>query len=122
MAAKAGTTVWPLPPGGRRETLQAGPVAGFPGMVGARVRQFYDDQAKERQKVRKGNQSGASVENLPQLDEGTARDQVGKAVGVSGLPRAPGCHLLKVRVNFPYPEASPRPRVPPYTGGAAKSA
>ena len=34
--------------------------------------------------MRKGDQPGASVENVPQLSEGEARDQAGKAVGVSG--------------------------------------
>lgn len=53
-------------------------------MVGARAREIYDREAKERQKVRKGNQAGATVENLPQLDSGKARDAVGKAIGVSG--------------------------------------
>ena len=41
-------------------------------------------QAKERQKVRKGNQAGATVESLPQLDSGKARDAVGKAVEPCG--------------------------------------
>lgn len=53
-------------------------------MVGARARECYDRAAKERQQVRKGHQAGASVESLPQLDTGKARDQVGKVVGVSG--------------------------------------
>jgi len=53
-------------------------------MVGARAREIYDREAKDRQKVRKGNQAGATVENLPQLDSGKARDAVGKAIGVSG--------------------------------------
>jgi ParB-like chromosome segregation protein Spo0J len=53
-------------------------------MVGGRARALYDKQAKERQKVRVGNQPGAEVENLPQLDKGKARDMAGKAVGVSG--------------------------------------
>lgn len=51
-------------------------------MVGARARELYDEQAKERQRVRKGHQAGSTVENLPQLDK--ARDAAGKAVGVSG--------------------------------------
>jgi len=53
-------------------------------MVGARVKDYYAKEAKERQQVRKGNQAGATVENLPQLDTGKARDLAGKAVGVSG--------------------------------------
>jgi len=54
------------------------------GMIGARAHGFYEKQAKERQQARKGKQAGATVENLPQLDSGTARDKAGKAVGVSG--------------------------------------
>lgn len=53
-------------------------------MVADKVRDYYDKLAKERQKVRKGEQPGASVETLPQLSEGKARDAAGKAVGVSG--------------------------------------
>jgi ParB-like chromosome segregation protein Spo0J len=58
-------------------------------MVGARARDIYDSQAKERQK--EGQKSGGrghiknSVENLPpSLDSGKARDHAAKAVGVSG--------------------------------------
>ena len=47
-------------------------------MVGARAREMYDEAAKER--MQRGKKSDP-VENLPQ---GTARDAVGKAVGVSG--------------------------------------
>ncbi len=53
-------------------------------MVAARVKEIYERRAKERQKVRKGSQPGASVENLPHLDTGRARDHAGKAAGVSG--------------------------------------
>lgn len=53
-------------------------------MVAAKARDLYDKQAKERQKARKGDQPGASVENLPQLETSKARDAAGKAVGVSG--------------------------------------
>jgi ParB-like chromosome segregation protein Spo0J len=54
-------------------------------MCAARARKLYDQRAKERQKVRKGKQAGSTVENLPQLkDAGKARDEVGKAFGVSG--------------------------------------
>lgn len=49
-----------------------------------RARKWYDDAAKERQKVRKGNQPGATPANLPDLSTGDARDAAGKAVGVSG--------------------------------------
>jgi hypothetical protein len=58
-------------------------------MVGARAREWYDKQAKERQ--HEGQKSGGrghkknSVESLPpSSDSGKARDQVGKVVGVSG--------------------------------------
>jgi len=53
-------------------------------MCAGRARDIYEREAKERQKVRKGEQAGASVENLPQLDSGKARDAAGKAFGVSG--------------------------------------
>lgn len=56
-------------------------------MVGARAREVYDRQAKERQSAT-GTAPGRKktvVENLPQaMDSGKARDAVGKAVGVSG--------------------------------------
>lgn len=59
-------------------------------MVGARAREIYDRQAKER--MTEGGRSGGKgrpkqgVENLPppNSDTGKARDQVGKVVGVSG--------------------------------------
>jgi len=41
-------------------------------------------EAKERQKVRKGNQPGATPANLPDMPKGDARDQLGKTFGVSG--------------------------------------
>ena len=53
-------------------------------MVAARARDAYDTRAKERQKARKGNQPGATPENLPELSKGDARDQAGKDFGVSG--------------------------------------
>lgn len=53
-------------------------------MCAQRAREIYDRRAKERQQVRKGNQAGATVENLPQLEPSKARDEVGKAFGVSG--------------------------------------
>jgi hypothetical protein len=53
-------------------------------MCAARARDIYEQQAKERQKVRKGDQAGASPENLPELKTGDARDAAGKAFGVSG--------------------------------------
>jgi len=54
-------------------------------MVAARVREFYDNAAKERQRASGGDQKAkAVVEKLPQPDTGKARDQAGKAAGVSG--------------------------------------
>lgn len=59
-------------------------------LIGARAKKLYEKQAKERQRIRKGNQPGATVANLPQLSgnsrtaAGKARDAAGKAVGVSG--------------------------------------
>lgn len=56
-------------------------------MCGARagkLRAKYEAEAKERQKERKGNQPGATKENLPDLSSGQTRDQIGKLVGVSG--------------------------------------
>src|SRR6516165_9092736 len=50
----------------------------------SRARKLYDDEAKERMKVRKGKQAGATVVNLPQLDQGRSRDKAGKALGVFG--------------------------------------
>ncbi len=55
-------------------------------MVAARAREFYDREAKERMREggRKGGESKGK-ENLPSPSrENQARDQAGKAVGVSG--------------------------------------
>lgn len=41
-------------------------------------------EAKKRQKVRKGDQPGATKANLPGLETGKTRDKVGKRFGVSG--------------------------------------
>jgi hypothetical protein len=50
-------------------------------MVGARARECYDRQAKERQR---GGPGGKKLPaNLPEA-KGDARDQVGKTIGVSG--------------------------------------
>jgi hypothetical protein len=53
-------------------------------MCAARAREIYEREAKERQKVRKGDQAGSSPENLPELKTGDARDIAGKAFNVSG--------------------------------------
>ena len=60
-------------------------------MVGARARECYDKAAKDRQVAAtvKGNKTrhdkeSPVVENLPPLAREKARDEVGKAVGVSG--------------------------------------
>jgi hypothetical protein len=64
-------------------------------MVGARLRTLFDEQAKERQKIRKGEQSGASVENLPQLKKGRSRDKAGAAFAVSGKSIDAATKVLK---------------------------
>jgi hypothetical protein len=59
-------------------------------MAGARMRELYDRQAKERMRQgggdRKSEGAGSGKEHLPDPipDAGQARDQVGKLVGVSG--------------------------------------
>ena len=53
-------------------------------MVAARAKGIYEEQAKQRQQIRKGHQAGATPVNLPELSKGDARDKAGKAVGVSG--------------------------------------
>lgn len=50
----------------------------------ARARGYYDEQAKERRAITLKQNKSTDVETLPQRDEGKARDQVGKAFGVSG--------------------------------------
>jgi hypothetical protein len=57
-------------------------------MVGARARKWYDDEAKKR--MSEGGKAGGKgrpkqgMETLPSPNSGAARDQAGKAVGVSG--------------------------------------
>ena len=51
-------------------------------MVGARAREVYDRQAKERQKGGKGGKLLPA--NLSEAEKGDSRDHVGKTVGVSG--------------------------------------
>ncbi|MBN1341518.1 MAG: hypothetical protein JXQ73_02505 [Phycisphaerae bacterium] len=55
-------------------------------MVAARARDYYDAMAKERQRQSPGRgQSQKGVDKCPPLiDTGKARDQAGKAMGVSG--------------------------------------
>ncbi len=53
-------------------------------MVAARMKKCEAELAKERQKVRKGNQPGTSVANLPHLETGKARDKAGARFKVSG--------------------------------------
>jgi hypothetical protein len=50
-------------------------------MCAARARELYDEGAKERQKRKPANSVPA---NLPEQTKTDARDQVGKALGVSG--------------------------------------
>jgi hypothetical protein len=56
-------------------------------MVGGRAQQHYVALAKERQKAHAGTAPGRGKTlpvNLPEVSPGDARDQAGKAVGVSG--------------------------------------
>lgn len=55
-------------------------------MVGAKLREHYDLQAKERRESTLKQNKNTDPENLPERDieRGDARDQAGKAVGVSG--------------------------------------
>jgi hypothetical protein len=59
-------------------------------MAAARARKFYDEQAKERlrdaQERGRQKQKGIQVD-LPESNPGQARDQAGKAMGVSGKER-----------------------------------
>lgn len=55
---------------------------GQRAMIGDRVREHYDQQAKERQAILNGKTQ--LQENLPEASKGQSRDQVGKLVGVSG--------------------------------------
>lgn len=53
-------------------------------MVGARIKEYYTNQAKERHEKLSGRPTkDKPMENLPQVT-GSARDLAGKAVGVSG--------------------------------------
>jgi hypothetical protein len=75
-------------------------------MVGARAREIYDRQAKERMQEsasRAGKASGTARRgepngpvNLPDRSpsNGDARDQAAKAVGVSGKSIGQGCEDL----------------------------
>ena len=51
----------------------------------ARKEPILRSQAKERMKIRKGNQAGASQVNLPDLEKGQVRDQLAKELGVSKM-------------------------------------
>jgi hypothetical protein len=41
-------------------------------------------RAKEREKLRKGDQPGASVETVSHLETGKTRDRIGEQFGISG--------------------------------------
>jgi hypothetical protein len=80
-------------------------------MVGARVRKFYDDQAKERQKAAGGNHSKKALpENLPEALGADARDHAGKAVGVSGKSVGRG-HKKNSVENSPQSLGTTRDRI-----------
>ncbi|MFZ7126375.1 MAG: hypothetical protein ACOWWM_09520 [Desulfobacterales bacterium] len=69
-------------------------------MVAARAREIYDNQARER--MTSGVNQYTPPEKLPEANKGDARDQAGKAVGVSGRVVA----TCPERANNP---ARPRP-------------
>jgi hypothetical protein len=84
---------WPDPVGYslslnlRRRQLDASQKA----MAAAKARALYDRQAKERMQSGKGSDGSGGrghkknpPENLPDGSSGDARDQAGKALGVSG--------------------------------------
>lgn len=52
-------------------------------MVGDKTREWYDRRAKERQ-AEGGKKHGKGVVSLPHLEPAKARDEAGRAVGVSG--------------------------------------
>ncbi len=78
-------------------------------MVGARAFDYYDKQAKERQKERRGDQPGAEVANLPPLDKSKARDAAGKAVGVSGKAVGVSGKTAAKETVKPVPAEPPEP-------------
>lgn len=53
-------------------------------MCAARARDLYAKQAKERQKIRKGNQPGATPDKCGELHPCEASEEVGRVFGVSG--------------------------------------
>jgi hypothetical protein len=64
------------------------------GMIAARAKELYEKAAKERQKLSEGR-GKKGMENLPHLNQGTARDLAGKAVGVSGKTVDYGAKVLR---------------------------
>ena len=64
-----------------RGTQQRGTGGADSAMVADKAREYYDKQAKERQKRKPVD---SVVENLPQQTHERARDAAGKALGVSG--------------------------------------
>lgn len=73
-------------------------------MVGARAREIYDRQARERMAERKGDQPGASKANLPDLSVGQSRDLAGKAVGVGGKSIDHGEWGLGIGLGIAHPQ------------------
>ena len=51
--------------------------------LGIAVEPYFAAEAKERMQVRKGNQPGATVANVPHLSKAKSRDQAAAAVGLS---------------------------------------
>lgn len=53
-------------------------------LVALKYKPLFEEEAKKRQQLRKGKQAGATVELIPPLEEGKARDKLGEVFGVSG--------------------------------------
>lgn len=72
-------------------------------MIAARLRPYYEAQAKERQK---GGQGGVLL--VQKVAQAKARDEAGKAAGVCNLTHPVGHAILLNR-----PRRPPRPPRPP---------
>jgi hypothetical protein len=62
------------------------------GLVAAKAKEYYEKEAKERQKRKPTN---SVVANLPEQDRGRARDKAGQDFGVSGKMVDYGAQVLK---------------------------
>ncbi len=77
-------------------------------MVGARMREHYDEQAKERQKAVGGTGKKAVPVSLPEAVRSDARDAVAKVVGVSGKSIDRATKILKHAIPKPELDAAPQ--------------